>query len=320
MGKSFRENSIGTDPTNVPIIETLDTVPKNYNNNNKENKGILKKIIFTVIVIILMLGVAGGLYFYLNLGQKNKKTSNFTLKDITILQGQELSKNVKDYGNFDNVDSSLCSIDLSTVNNKVAGSYSYSIKCYKTVKNAVITVKNITILEASTKLITKKVGSAISEKTFIKSTNDYEYHFVNGVSTITNKVGFNVIPIEIKDESGNTQTVFGLYNVIKDDYLMNNECQKNQEIYKYYIDYDNNVIGNIFIIEEIIYNNKDQMNIDISNIKDGQLTINNKTGYVIVDYDNLVIRLLNITNEELPTNYTDLNNYFIQKGYTCTKK
>ena len=85
------KNEIGTDPTMVDVIETLDVPvpekkiePKNenkQNNNDKkpEKKGsFIKNLLFIILVLALMGGVAFGVYYYLRLAKNNENNVNVT--------------------------------------------------------------------------------------------------------------------------------------------------------------------------------------------------------------------------------------------------
>ena len=75
------DDGIGIDPTMVSVIETLDVLPKEEIPNKPKNKGrsktpnpdkkpgdLLKKILFTIVILALMAGVSFGVYYYLSLG------------------------------------------------------------------------------------------------------------------------------------------------------------------------------------------------------------------------------------------------------------
>lgn len=86
------KNEIGTDPTMVDVIETLDVPvpekkiePKNENkqNNNDKNQkkgSFIKNLLFIILVLALMGGVAFGVYYYLRLAKNNENNVNVTPK------------------------------------------------------------------------------------------------------------------------------------------------------------------------------------------------------------------------------------------------
>ena len=323
MGNSFRDNSIGTDPTSVPIIETLDVRPKTKQDKNNKETG--KKIIFVIIVVLLMFGVAGGLYFYLNLGQKNKKASNFTLNPITVSQGQKLSEIITDYGNFNDVDLSLCSLDTTEVNINTPGEYTYSVSCYKVKKESTITVKEFNNLKVTTKYIIKRVGSNLVAKSFVSGNSDYNYAFVNDNPFNNTIPGFSVVEVDVSNNEGLHEKVYGFLDIVPENYLMNIECKLDNDIDRIIFDYNQERINNVIRIYEITYNTEDEMVNDIAMIQDGLLTSHNHHGYAVVDYTNMTIRLINVLNDDsldanYPKTYNEVKSYYESKNYSCSRK
>ena len=321
MATFFRDNSIGTDPTNIPVIENLDVVPKSQ--KPKDKKEPLKKVVFTIVVILLMLGVGGGLYYYLNLGQKNKTTSNFTLNDIEINQGQVLSSNITDYGNFNGIDTSLCNLDLSSVDINEVGSYSYSVKCFKTMKQGIIKVISFNNFKVTTKILTRKVGASVTAKNFVDAKDGYTYSFVNSDDYASlQKVGLRTVPIDVKDNEDKHQTVYGILNVLEKDFLMMLDCKKDNSVQRVVFDYNRYKMGNVIDIYETVYSNEEELIENAIKIKDGILTINNHTGFALVDYNKLQIRLFSSVDDSslssnFPKIYDDIRNYYINGNYNC---
>ena len=139
-------NEIGTDPTMVDVIETLDVPvpekkiePKNenkQNNNDKkpEKKGsFIKNLLFIILVLALMGGVAFGVYYYLRLAKNNENNVNvtpaFNLNKMQINEGDEIPQSLSEYGDFSKIDISNCKLDTSEVKNNVPGNYTYYVMC-----------------------------------------------------------------------------------------------------------------------------------------------------------------------------------------------
>ena len=140
------KNEIGTDPTMVDVIETLDVPvpekkiePKNenkQNNNDKkpEKKGsFIKNLLFIILVLALMGGVAFGVYYYLRLAKNNENNVNvtpaFNLNKMQINEGDEIPQSLSEYGDFSKIDISNCKLDTSEVKNNVPGNYTYYVMC-----------------------------------------------------------------------------------------------------------------------------------------------------------------------------------------------
>ena len=318
MATFFRDNSIGTDPTNVPVIENLDVTPKTKNEKNGKNS-VVKKVVFTVVVILLMLGVAGGLYFYLNLGQKNKTTSSFTLNDIDIHQGQVLSSNISDYGTFTGIDVTTCEIDLSGVDNMTPGSYTYSVKCFKTTKQAVIKVIAVNNFKLTTKVLTRKVGSSVTAASFVEQKSGYSYSFVDADDYDNlQKIGLRVVAIDVKDADDNHQTVYGVLNVIEKDYLMMMDCRKDNNVERVVFDYNNTKMGKVIDIYEIKYETEEELLKNVININNGIISIDNHTGFALIDYSKLQIRIFSaLEDSSIPNSYSEIRNYYTNSNYSC---
>ena len=139
-------NEIGTDPTMVDVIETLDVPvpekkiePKKENkrdNNDKkpEKKGsFIKNLLFIILVLALMGGVAFGVYYYLRLAKNNENNVNvtpaFNLNKMQINEGDEIPQSLSEYGDFSKIDISNCALDTSEVKNNVPGNYTYYVMC-----------------------------------------------------------------------------------------------------------------------------------------------------------------------------------------------
>ncbi len=323
MNNSFREGSIGTDPTNLPVIENLDVAPKQKKEKKeKQNNGLIKKLLFTVLIVILMLGVAGGVYYYLNLGQKNKKTSNFTLNDINIFQGQELSSNVADYGNFDGIDTSICKIDTSAVQIAEAGTYKYKVTCYKTTKEANVVVTSFNNFKVTTRFLNRKIGTSIKESNLVKTANGFTYTFVNTFDPVE---GINTYIIDVEDSVEKHEIVYGFVNYLSDDYSKILECTNNNIKDRVFIDNNNNKMDNVLRVNEIKYTMEDDMVRDIMQINNGILSKNGFSGFAVVDYDNLIIRIYNELgpsnlDTNFPNQYDEIKNYYQNLNYTCIDK
>ena len=322
MASYYRDNSIGTDPTSIPIIETLDVAPKVK--QEKNNQEPVKKIVFTVVIVLLMLGVAGGLYYYLSLGQKNKNTSGFVLNDITLIQGQVLSDNVTDYGDFEGIDTSLCKLDTSKVDNNTPGSYTYSVKCYKTNKQAIININQFNNFKITTKIITRKVGSKITAKEFTTTNNSYTYSFIEDDDYDNlQKIGIRVVPIDVVDDEDNHQTIYGVMNVIETDYLQMMDCRKDSLVNRVVFDSNNNRLGEVLRIYEEKYETEEELTKKVLLINKGELSLGNYSGYPLIDYSKLQIRIVSAVNEsllgnEFPKTHDGIKNYYVNDNYTCS--
>ena len=352
----IKDDSIGTDPTIVQTIDSLDFEPgaqnekkkkrKKIKDNNympsdskKKAKSIIRKVIFTIIVLALMAGVSYGVYYYLSLGTgKNSHIkAKFTLNDKTIYVGEELSSNVMDYGDFSTVDISECKLDTKNVDNTMEGTYNYAVTCGKAKYTANIIVITRTKFNVEPTFLYKEVNSEISINDFIKSEEDYEYSFVdeNVVNENMQSAGGPYsIGINVKNENGEETVVYAVLYVLASKPFMSLTCKSPVQNDSY------------TIIDKISFNNsKTDMKIStrtynyeftnendyynyLLQIDNGQISIDNNSGLAITDNVHNTLKIVTVLSNEVltkeygrtfPTNYSEINSYYRNtKKYSCS--
>ena len=349
--QAVQDDSIGTDPTIVQTIDSLDFEPTASKSKKKKSKkksttpnpdkkqhSILKKIVFTIVILGLMAGVAFGVYYYLSLGtgKNTPSKAKFTLDDKTIYVGENLSNNIMDYGNFNTVDISNCKLDIENVNTEESGQYKYSVTCNNEKVTANISVIERQKFNLETLFIYKEVNTDITINDFIKSNEDYTYYFTD--ETALNEYmqtpgGPYSIGINVKSESGNETIIYAALYVLPSKPLMYLTCTSSMQ-------------NNYTIIDKIAFNtSKNNMNIStrtysyeftnendyynyLNTIDNGKINIDNHEGIVIMNNNTNTLKVITtLTNEILsneygssfPNTYSEISSYYRNaKKYSCT--
>lgn len=353
------DDGIGMDPTMMPVIESLDVEPPSKDEDPKGKKkakpkkkksttpnpdkkpgDLLKKIMFTVVVLLLMAGVSFGVYYYLSLGRHGGK-GKFTLNDKVIFVGDPLPTSVMDYGDFSTVDVTECKINVDDVNINEAGEYDYSIVCGKAKYSAKIIVQEKIYFDIATKVVYKTLGETAVVKEFIETEReDYTFAFVNEAE-VTNALattgGPHVIEIKVINENGEETIVNGLLYVQTEDAMMFLTCDSGEQsgdTYDYIItdkiafNHERNNMGDSLRSYKYTIPSAGDYELLKSQITSGELTIGDQTGYALINNLTNQITLVSVlTNETLneeygqpmPSAYNDINSYYRNtKKYSCS--
>ena len=354
------KNEIGTDPTMVDVIETLDVPvpekkiePKNenkQNNNDKkpEKKGsFIKNLLFIILVLALMGGVAFGVYYYLRLAKNNENNVNvtpaFNLNKMQINEGDEIPQSLSEYGDFSKIDISNCKLDTSEVKNNVPGNYTYYVMCNGSKYSESFVVKSKDGSdEPIAPTVTKRLnvttyfnytikGEQLNIERLISSDDNLTFEFANKEKYKEDMYNIGLQKVEIKavDSENNENTYYAFVYVINEEPKMKFKC----------------VSPNNSLIDEIIFNkNKENMNNSvrmyeytfdekeysnmIETVIDGTIKINENEGNAILDYQNKKITILKDLPKEtldseyggsFPTTYSEVCNYYRNSlKYTCS--
>lgn len=354
------DDGIGLDPTMMPVIESLDVLPSDgkeeAKGKNKKTKGksksktpnpdkkpgdLIKKILFTVVVLALMAGVSFSVYYYLSLGTASNGKTKFRLEDKTIFVGETLPTSVIEYGDFSTVDVSECSLNVLDVNINEPGEYNYSIVCGKAKYTAKINVVEKIVFDIATKLVYKTVGDTVTADEFISTEHDnYEFAFVDEgeVSNyLTTTGGPSLVDIKVTNENGDEVIVKSLLYVLENSanmYLTCNSSKQTTEEYNFTIidkiAFDSSRIdmkASIRIYNYIFENDNDYEETK-KQIIDGKIALNGHEGNALIDNVNKKIQIVSILDSntldseygsEFPTAYNDINNYYRNtKKYSCS--
>ena len=353
-------NEIGTDPTMVDVIETLDVPvpekkiePKKENkrdNNDKkpEKKGsFIKNLLFIILVLALMGGVAFGVYYYLRLAKNNENNVNvtpaFNLNKMQINEGDEIPQSLSEYGDFSKIDISNCALDTSEVKNNVPGNYTYYVMCNGSKYSESFVVKSKDGSdEPNTPTVTKRLnvttyfnytikGEQLNIERLISSDDNLTFEFANKEKYKEDMYNIGLQKVEIKavDAENNENTYYAFVYVINEEPKMKFKC----------------ISPNNSLIDEIIFNkNKENMNNSvrmyeytfdeteysnmIETVTNGTIKINENEGNAILDYTNKKITILkDLPTETLnseyggtfPSTYSEVSNYYRNSlKYTCS--
>ncbi len=332
-------NTIGTDPSSIPVIDTLDAVPTeetikaNKPKEPKKKNDFLKKVLFVILVLALMAGVGFGVYYYLNLGTKKKvtKPAEFTLQNQVVYVGDILSTDLVEYGDFSKVDISSCSLDIQNVDISKEGQYDYSVMCNGTKYSAKITVLSKVEFTYQTKLVRKVAGSSYDISDFIVGKEDYDYEFIENSAVINyfkNAGGPYNIGITLKDNNGNTLNAYAALVITHESPYITMNCQKKTnkvtEVNTYSFNSSKTDMGYTTRSFEYSYEDKKTYDKEKQKIVNGVLTIDEHTGIAIVNDNDLTITIVTeLDNNSVPSelsslnSYNDIYNYYTNNGYVC---
>lgn len=349
MNNSFKSNNsedIGIDPTTVEVIDVLDLDGSIAPNPNpakppkSKGKDLLTKILFSFGVLVLMIGVSFGIYFYLNMGKKKAgETKSFNLENQKVYVGATLSDSVFDYGDFEKVDVTGCSIDKSKVDTSTPGEYEYSMVCDGAKYTAKIEVVQKFEFEVTTKVIYKALGATITPNEFVDSEKVYTYSFANedNVNDLLYETGGPYkIEINISSDNGKQGKVYSYLFVtdsVSANYL-NCSMATSSSSFRYNrtdtFSFDSfrnnlNVPSRIYTFYDLT---EEEYLKYVNDIEDGNLTVGDIKGYALRDDKNNRISILTATSnseinneagEEVTQSYNDIEEYYTAKGFKCTK-
>lgn len=354
------KNEIGTDPTMVDVIETLDVPvpekkiePKNenkQNNNDKKpekNGSFIKNLLFIILVLALMGGVAFGVYYYLRLAKNNENNVNvtpaFNLNKMQINEGDEVPQSLSEYGDFSKIDISNCKLDTSEVKNNVPGNYTYYVMCNGSKYSESFVVKSKDGSdEPVTPTVTKRLnvttyfnytikGEQLNIERLISSDDNLTFEFANKEKYKEDMYNIGLQKVEIKavDLENNENTYYAFVYVINEEPKMKFKCvsPNNSLIDEIIFNKNKENMNNSVRMYEYTYNDTEYSNI-IETINNGTIKINENEGNAILDYQNKKITILKDLPKEtldseyggsFPTTYSEVSNYYRNSlKYTCS--
>ena len=354
------KNEIGTDPTMVDVIETLDVPvpekkiePKNenkQNNNDKKpekNGSFIKNLLFIILVLALMGGVAFGVYYYLRLAKNNENNVNvtpaFNLNKMQINEGDEVPQSLSEYGDFSKIDISNCKLDTSEVKNNVPGNYTYYVMCNGSKYSESFVVKSKDGSdEPVTPTVTKRLnvttyfnytikGEQLNIERLISSDDNLTFEFANKEKYKEDMYNIGLQKVEIKavDSENNENTYYAFVYVVNEEPKMKFKCVSPNNSLKDVILFNKNKenMNNSVRMYEYTYNDTEYSNI-IETINNGTIKINENEGNAILDYQNKKITILKDLPKEtldseyggsFPTTYSEVSNYYRNSlKYTCS--
>ena len=199
-------------------IDNIGAIPPTGNEPSKKTKKPMSKVLFTVIILLLIAGVAYGVYYFLSQSKKVKLEG----KTVNIDLGSTLSTNINDYFTIKTGSSSLCNtVNIKNVDTKTPGSYKVTVTCGKDTFTSTVVISDKQAPVVSLKPVFKTINDTISINDFVISCTDTskctttfkdEASVTNYLQTASDKA--IAITINAKDDVGNEQD----YNI--DLYVM----------------------------------------------------------------------------------------------------
>lgn len=321
-----------TKPTNIGTVPPANTTTK---------KKPMNKIIFIIFIIVLMVGVAFGVYYFLNKSNSVKLTT----KELTIGIGDIVPDDVKSYTSSISGNSSVCSVDNKNVDTTTIGEYKVTIKCKNKTYETKVIVADKEAPKVELSAVFRTVGTSVNVEDFVKSCTDPS----NCKTSFKNQDEVNKyletaggpykVEILAEDDNKNQATFTAELYVTSEDVFLYLDCSSSEsEVLNYNV---KKVTEDIFPIartdfaflnvarRDYVYtfSSEDEYK-QVTGNKDNTITFDNVTGLAIYDDENKVLtistdlsidQLNSENNGTFPTNYSDILNLYQQKGYPGTQ-
>ena len=337
------KNEIGTDPTMVDVIETLDVPepikkiePKkvsqpnnnnngnnNNNNNSSKNGSFIKNLLFIILILALMGGIAFGVYYYLKLAKNNNPVEvapAFNINKMEIKAGDEIPESLNDYGDFSKIDVSNCTLDTSEVKNDTPGNYTYYVICggSKYSESFVVKSKDGNDADEEEPVVTKRLnvttyfnytikGEQLNIERLISSDDELTFSFVDKEKYKEDmyNIGLQKVGIKAVDSENNENIYYAYIYVINEEPKMKFKCvsSDNSLIDEIIFNKNKENMNNSIRMYEYTYDETEYSNV-IETINDGIIKINENEGNAILDYQNKKITILKeLSKETLDSEY-----------------
>lgn len=357
-GQMPNNSGVGMDPTTLgtigaPIenLETLDTAPTQFTQEKREDIGQvppeqkdnkkkpMNKILFILLIVALIAGVAYGVYYYLSLGNKND--NRVKTKDVSLVIGETLPTDVREYATFTEINPTNCLLDTTLVNVTKTGTYDYSITCGSKIYKGKVLVKEGELPEVVLKDATIEVNGEIKPEDFIESCDDDDctYAFVkeNEVLELLKKAGGPYeVEIKITAKSGSSVVKKGNLTITEFAIIAYLECTSpsgNIEGYKgtkTIVDRLAIGKGNVFVnlaTRNYVYTFTDEVEYNqLKTEKEEATEFDKITGNLEFNDTEknlkITVKLVGDTLDleyggEFPKEYIKINAYYTGKDYTC---
>lgn len=194
----------------VPEQETVGVIPPNPVDEKKKNP-----VIIIIIAVVLIAAIGIGIYFFLT--GTNEKV---TLQNKQFLINEELPSDCANYGEYTNVSTSNCVLDITAVDTSKSGMYPYTVTCNGNIYAAEIEIIDNRNFVVESQDAVFKLDGEYNLNEFISycstETCSYTIDEENQASIEENlKVsgGPYDITINVVDESGNQEVIEAQYYV-----------------------------------------------------------------------------------------------------------
>lgn len=313
----------------VPENESVGAIPP----NNPEKKG-MNKVLFIILIVALILGVAYGIYYFLSM---NNAEESVTLSSKEYDLYSEVSENINDYATFENVDSANCALDVTGVDSNVVGTYEYTITCGENVYTSSVEVSdNRDFIVETDNVVFFKGAEVIADDFILSSTKDNVYYsFVDDTELLTNLTstgGPYSVSILAVDNLGNELIVEANYYVvlayldaISDEYQSENYDASYTITDRFYIGTGNVSMGISY--RYYTYQFDYDTYVSVKSEFDGGYEFDNLAGILVFDDENYTLTIeVTLTDETLdieygsdfPEDYSSISTYYKNNGYTIS--
>ena len=319
---------------------------------SNEGKKPMNKIVFIALIVVLILGVAFGVYYFLSL---SKKKLQLNVKDVTLIYEADVPETIQFYATVVSGDASTCKIDTTNVDSSEIGDYTVTITCGNQTYTSKVSVVDKNEPVVLTNIVFKQIGSEVIVDEFINncvdnSGEDCNISFKNSedVNNILQNAGGPVdVEILASDPAGNTTESNAILYVtssepyaymrcsqgIKDQTIDNHTVKKEiEDLFLIGKENNNGTIAYNYInisrrSYKYVFDSLEDYD-EVTSAKENIITFDNITGHasyndseltMIVSEDLTKETLLSENSNEFPTSFTDISSIYTTKygANTC---
>ena len=344
----MNNQNVGIDPVNPVNVngfvepnkkEDIGKMPP----KQKPEKKPMNKILFIILILVLMAGVAFGVYYLLKIS-KNKQAKVTLKQNIVIPIGGEISKNIDDYAVIKGIDKNNCSLTTNDINSKKTGEYEFSINCNDDVYKGKVSIKDLEAPFVSLNVLYKETENKnnIEVKEFINSCEDesgcnYDFKDKTQLDNLTE--GVNYIDIVVKD-TYNNGTVEGVVYVVpypincflvcssEEEKINDGNISKTITDKLPMADTENGVTYLNAGRREYVYTFENEQDyIKAVGVKGAIISYDNVEGLAYYDDENKTLKISSDLSKKtldseaggtFPSEYAQIKDFYINKGYTCS--
>ena len=347
---NINQGNVGMDPVNNVNVNGFVEPPKKENigempPKQKPEKKPMNKGLFVILILVLMAGVAFGVYYLLKVS-KEKQVSVKLKENVVVPLGGPVSTNIDDYAIISGADKTNCSVITSNIDPKKAGEYEYTVNCNSKSYRGKVVVKDNVAPMLSLNVVYKDVNEKnnIDVKEFVNFCKDEsecqtDFKDKNQLENLAENAA-NAVDIVAKDKFNNEVTARGVIYLVSSPVKVLLSCNGKEEQIS-----DGKVTK--VVSDKIAMANTDagvtSLNVGrreyiytFKNEEDYLAAVGNKAAVMSYDsveglayYDDEA-KTLRISTDlskqtldseaggAIPTEYSALKDYYTNKGYKCT--
>ncbi|MEG1506346.1 MAG: hypothetical protein RR478_02485 [Bacilli bacterium] len=320
-------------------VENIGTVPPPVTNNNKKKQKPINKVLFIILIVALIGGVAYGVYYYLSL---SKPKVTVKTKPLVVDVDAKLSDNINDYATITGSSSANCVLNTTNVDTKIEGEYTYKVTCGKESFSGKIIVKDTVGPSVTLKDVYAQINGTIKPEDFVSTCSEKEctYSFKDKTLLETNlqKAGTYEVDVIVADKKENKTDVKGQLFVLPEKVKLVFSCSSKEEKMtspiatktindRFPINDINNYLGYSTRLYKYVFADETTYKTAVGE-KKSTITFDNITGRAAYDDKLFTLEVTtNLTEENLnkeygktfPKGYAEISTYYEgTKKYTCT--